>query len=110
MSWNGILDTGKSNGGCNFHKRNTPGILYNYDISALASLDDNSNDSFRCQRIWTGNDTRHDWILCHLYKYIEKAVLNYCKDEDHNKSPLEYKLVSQQPEADKQTHTRMTYV
>ena len=104
------------NGGWNFHKGHVPQeILYNCEIPLMVLLDDKDKELIEMMKNRdTSKDNRHYWMLYHLYKYIDEAVLNYrlkyCKDADKDKSSLEYKLVLQQPEADKETHRRMNYV
>ena len=102
------------NGGWNFHKGHIPQeILYNCKIPLLVLLDDKDKELIKMLKNRDqSRDKRHYWMLYHIYKYINQAVLNYrlqyCKGNDKN--TFEYKLVLQQPEADKETHRRMNYV
>merc|ERR1712228_688331 len=102
------------NGGWNWHKGHVPQeILYNCEIPLLVQLDDSDKELVQMYKNRDrSKDNRHYWILYHVYKYVDEAVLNYrlkyCKDESERN--LEYKLVLQQPEADDETHRRMNYV
>eukprot|EP01084_Bolivina_argentea_P159981 278632_1 len=95
------------NGGWNWHKGHVPQeILYECEIPLLVLLDDEDEELIAMyKRRDKSKDDRHYWVLYHIYKYVDQALANYrlkfCEEPN-----LEYKLVLQQPEADKKTHRR----
>ena len=101
------------NGGYNWHKGHVPlEMMYNCEIPLLTELSDSDDELIQMYKNRDSQrDKRHYWILYHLYKYVNQAVLNYrlkyCPNDINN---LKYKLVLEQPEADKETHRRMNYV
>ena len=75
------------NGGVNWHKGHMPQeILYNCEIPLLAEIrDDGDNKDMKIfkdrdrskSRSPNDGQYRHAWILYHLYKFTNKAIINY---------------------------------
>ena len=100
------------NGGWNFHKGHIPTeFLYNCDIPLLVEITDDEDFSIYKERDQSKIEGQYGmvWVLKVLISRINEAVLNYRVKYCNNTFEPSYKLVLQQPEADKNGR-RMNYI